>query len=878
LNSSGNLAGERTSSKRFAKLPLFTGGLVIFYLSLLVFFIYLLLKFRTPTTEAMWTLFNPSYLSVFFAMTFLLLLLIAEKGKSSLKLVLIVSLSVVANIFFVTLYETRYGFDNWIGAWGARGAYTGEVLQWNLFSPLPFSPTNLAIILFHAMQMVLSPYVSALLSRMFFIDLYWIHLLFVPVIWGIAVPVIAYGISEQICKGERTHLMAALLTVAIPILVAWGARTVSQSFAFILYFLGVYLLIRYLRGKLNVGWVLFVVFMASLEHAVVGLIFLSMVIIAYFYKKYQTGETTRQKLIFWSAYIISIFPLILSLYARRWTTYPQIGGTFSLVPLTRLTGYDAFLQLIFGDYASMKFSDAFVQGIVSLVGLIALVYVVLNKHEPSYNKNLSRFLLLIFVLILIEYEIVKNFMVNIPFGPGRILTLKDFLAVPFFPAAMVAVLNFLSKGEPVGKAIKSSISLSLIRGAFVKFVSILSIAALVTAAVYVAYPPGSGVFVTGYELEAVKYVEATTRERYVVICQESVAWAGATIVGLANPRAFYTPAYGPAPGYAPPVPTSGPGSLYELYGKMIEVPSVLYLYRAKQMNNATVVYLILTRSKLGATADEIFGAVEELPYVELYGVFGNDTHVYAARLPSLPVTGGEGPSVYVYNLGKYVNTTYVFDIPTSNANYTLVLEGASSYNVTQWPAYWSFEKIIPTPLDMQIDANSWINFTARPEQAYQVLWSANEIYRNVGWRDDSFRTGWNEYLNYGKWQDDTHPTVVTDGDILNITGLFIKGARGVYLISKNVENVSTDEYPYLLIKWRSTSTCAYAWIGVTSGEGQMILYFASYSPDWTTEIIKLSPGNFVDKFIVGLDNFVKEENTSGANSIQIDFIFLASKV
>lgn len=883
LNSSSTVGGKnRNSEDRSFKFMLSrqvtsSGAMVYlssFYLVLWAFMMYLLIESRTPTTDSIWTIFNASYLGIFFAMTLTLLILIAIKGNSHLKLSLIILHSSISHIFWVVLYEGRMGFDYWIGAWVGLGAYSGECLSWTLFSPRPFLVT-----IFHAGQMVLSPYGSALLARMFYVDVYWIHLLFVPLLWSIFVPIIAFGISRLLCKDDRISLVAALLTMSIPSLISWGARTVSNSFALLLYFFLIYLVLRYLSGKGRFILVAFVTLLVLLEHALVGVLSLSIVMFVYFYRRYQNGETTRVGgVLFLFVFLCNILVLPLSLYARAWTTYPQIGGSFSLQPLQQLSGYEAVFTLIFGGYTTMAFGQAFVMGIVPLLGLIGLIYVVLSKKEHNYHKKLSRFILMIFVFIMIEYEITDNFMINIPFSRERIWALRDFLAILFFLVVVENVISFFSRKETSRKVIKYSAGLPSVNGLLIKAAVFLSVAALITATIYVAYPEGSWVNVSGYELDAVKYIEATTNETYVVIAPGSVTWAGSSIVGLANPRAFYSPAYSPPPGYAPSVPRRGKGSLLQIYYDIIKNPSIRYIYDAKKINNASVVYVILTKSKIGLEPDHVISSMAEMPFTELYGVYGNETYVFASRPPFEPITGGEGPAVYIYNLDEYVNTTYTYDITTSQASYTLVLEDALYYNLTEWLAHWSFEEIEPTPPSQQIDANSWINFTAfSANQTYLVRWTANEIYRSIGWRDDSFTTGWKEYLVYGHWLEDKPPTATADGDVLTFTGFFEKGRRGVYLLTKTLENISTNEYPYFLIKWRSTNPIAFANIELSDGTYEKALPWASHSPTWAFTIKKLPSDKYVQTIIIGLDNFVKGEDIEGEQILQFDLIFLAEK-
>jgi len=68
-----------------------------------------------------------------------------------------------------------------------------------------------------------------------------------------------------------------------------------------------------------------------------------------------------------------------------------------------------------------------------------------------------------------------------------------------------------------------------------------------------------------------------------------------------------------------------------------------------------------------------------------------------------------------------------------------------------------------------------------------------------------------------------------------------------------------------------------AWVRFSDKSSQQILYWASFNPDWTTQLIRLTLGKFVSGLEIGLDNLAKEDNTSGAQSFLVDFIMLAQK-
>jgi hypothetical protein len=103
-----------------------------------------------------------------------------------------------------------------------------------------------------------------------------------------------------------------------------------------------------------------------------------------------------------------------------------------------------------------------------------------------------------------------------------------------------------------------------------------------------------------------------------------------------------------------------------------------------------------------------------------------------------------GPSVNVIEDGvnnSYSTQNLYFNL--NNMTALLKLSGHQIYNVTNFPMYYSYEKILPAPLNLSLDSNNWINFTGESNTVYTVYWSNfNGEYKDIVWIDDSFLEGW----------------------------------------------------------------------------------------------------------------------------------------
>jgi len=107
----------------------------------------------------------------------------------------------------------------------------------------------------------------------------------------------------------------------------------------------------------------------------------------------------------------------------------------------------------------------------------------------------------------------------------------------------------------------------------------------VTASVYYAYPHWGPLQTTSYEIEAVKFIEQNTTERYIVICDQWIIFAGQMFVGINNPRAYYFPSTDPE-GIA-------------IFVKMKNDPENQTMIEALKINNATTAYFIIEKPRLG---------------------------------------------------------------------------------------------------------------------------------------------------------------------------------------------------------------------------------------------------------------------------------------
>jgi len=239
-----------------------------------------------------------------------------------------------------------------------------------------------------------------------------------------------------------------------------------------------------------------------------------------------------------------------------------------------------------------------------------------------------------------------------------------------------------------------------------------------------------------------------------------------------------------------------------------------------QVNPSVAYFVVKTYNPELGTPDAVVRASSVL---EPFGVFGDEKNImiwiFRFLIPSETLVTGTGPSVYVSNKDEYINTTYSKNVLTSDIEFNLTLSGLESYSLTNWPSYWFFDKISPAPITASIDANSWVNFTGQSGTVYTVSWKASLQLQDVGWKDDSFTTGWSFW-------DSEHAakySFETDGSVLTVTTNAHILAGGVWWRRLGLD-VNIDRFPYVFYR--------------VKGDGRFVVYI--YFEDGSFESFGIS--------------------------------------
>jgi len=597
------------------------------YLLLAAASFYLLTLSRTGEANTIWQNLHPLFIPVLFATVFVLMAILFRSDNTTAKLLFTIVLSFLLHSFFSVIFpagdlsgqqmvlgKTRRVFDNTIlHGWSGLPTQTVQVVIYEMFQGI-----NLQAAL------------STILARMLSLDIFYIHLFLVPVLWGIFIPVASFLTTKALTGNEKTAVLASLLVSAFPYTIYFGANSVPNSLGFIFFFFSLYFMLEYLSSTTPKNAYLMIVFsfFSFLSHYLTGIMSFSLLFLAIAFRTYKNDEklnpsTAKVSLVFAFLASASILPFSF-VFLRFFGT--STNAMFTL---------DKFFELPIGEIAGLFLIGELTHGfdlitillniIGPLLAFIYVIYILFKKKHRGNKKHRGKvlFLFMAFLIILIDYRVLKLFMDGLPLNAERLWVLRDFTAVPFVTAAIYAVFSYLATRKPRSslKALINSFwrpSESSIKGKRLRtlglffIVNVLVPAILggwVTVSLTAAYPQSAPLQTTWYELNAVKYIAKHTHEKYVVIGDIWTIYAGETIVGINNPEAYYFGEFD----------KTG----HDLFVSMESDPSPEGMLAAMDYTNTTMSYFVVTEPRLGSeefqnVISRVFRG-NELSFVSIFG-------------------------------------------------------------------------------------------------------------------------------------------------------------------------------------------------------------------------------------------------------------------
>ena len=573
----------------------------ILYLLLIGLSFYLLIISRTGEAHTVWEVLHPAFMPVLFIATSILTaILLTSEEKVHVKLILVVIHSILIHSFFSVVFPggDLSGQQTMLG----RSRLVDEnAVLYGVFHPGETESTIYDWFRGENFQAAL----TVALARMLSIDLLWVHLFLVPVLWGVFTPIAAYLTTLAVTKNDKASILASVLVSAFPYATYFGAISVPNSIGFIFFFYSLCFILKYLSSnepKITILTLIFC-FFSFLTHYLTGIMSFSLFILATAFKSFTSrdGMSATSKFSVAISFILSVILLPVSLIYLRYFR-PVIQTAFTLEKISELPLQEAAGLLLLGEltYVSNPLT-VFLVIVGPIIGVAGTVYLLRHvRRNPLTESRASvLFLSAAFLIMIIDYRILKLFMEEVPFSGERLWVFRDFIVAPF--AAMAIVVAIASLKSSLRKSFASPLKdaglRNLPRGGFRRVFGLLlamnvlfsvALGGWLTLSLTAAYPQVAPLQTTSYELEAVEFIDKTTSEKYVVIGDIWTIFAAERIVGNRNPRAYY---FGESKKIG-----------YDFFANMTRDPSTQWMVQAMDYTNTTVAYFIVTQSRLGAEA------------------------------------------------------------------------------------------------------------------------------------------------------------------------------------------------------------------------------------------------------------------------------------
>ena len=497
---------------------------------------------------------HPLFIPTFFAATFFLLVALFRSENVAHKLSLVIIHSILLHIFFsvvlpagdtsgqqLYLGRIRFAFDDTtIRAWLPSSDISALSLIYELFKGLNFQAS-----------------ISTILARMFSLDIFWAHLFLVPVLWGVFTPIAVYLVTRTATGNETIAVLSSLLISVFPYTIYFGAISTPTSLGFLFFFFSLNFMVRYLSSEETKNWVYMAAFsfLSFVSHYLTGIISMSLMVLAVVFKAYQSenkssSATVRASLVI--AFIVSASLLPLSFIYLRFVV-PSANANFTLNKFHDLALEDIVGLFLIGE---LTYGFSLQTVLLTVLGpLLAFLWMAYNLYTLRKTSDIALkaqrwFLAASFMIILIDYRVLKLFMSGLPINEERLWVFRDFISVPFLTLAIYRVVSWIKAHVRTNlPSISTRVSVQAFRRRLsnpqvfylaANLAILIALSGWVIGSVNIGYPRSArDPQTTLYELEAARYIKHMTSENYVVIGDLWTVYAGEMVVGLYNPEAYY---------------------------------------------------------------------------------------------------------------------------------------------------------------------------------------------------------------------------------------------------------------------------------------------------------------------------------------------------
>jgi hypothetical protein len=521
----------------------------ILYLALTAISFYLLFISRSGEAHTVWQVLHPAFVPAFFSAASLLVAILLTSEKTAYKLICVIILSILLHSFFSVVFPAGDSSGQQMVLGRVRLVYDNAVLHG--LTGWPSRNIQMAIYQLF-MGANLQAALSVVLARMLSIDIFYVHLFFIPILWGTFTPIAAFHVTKAIGGNEKTSVLSSLLVSAFPYTIYFGAISVPNSLGFIFFFYSLYFMLKYLASEdsKTAYYMVVFAFFSLLSHYITGIMSLSLLLLATVFKTYRVEKKSSHILAGTSlvvVFLLCVSLLPLSFIYLRFVD-PSASTAFTLNRFYESSTGELAGLFLFGSAISSDAETLFLLTIGPAIALLWMLYLLyrMRKSPVTKSRECVKFLFVAYLIVLIDYRILSMFMSGLPISGERLWVLRDFIAAPFVALAILTLVSAVkTKIHPI-RAFASTRALSktgILRALSIILIVNVAVPALLggwlTFPLGVAYPRSGLLQTTWYELEAAKYIRDNTADNYVVIGDIWAVYAGEMIVGINNPRAYY---------------------------------------------------------------------------------------------------------------------------------------------------------------------------------------------------------------------------------------------------------------------------------------------------------------------------------------------------
>jgi len=628
--------------------------LIISFITMSVICFYLLLDSRTgEMIFSIWDAIPKEFLIAYFVTGFLLIAFILNSdGRPEIKLLFITIFLLITSMSLAIIYEIGFGSDSWLLLGYERVVIEeGRSDLGDFFALLEGRGEIIMVVT---------------LVKLLNLDVYWLHILFIPLMWSFFVPIITYEIAKLVKPNDDNFAILCVFSIFMfPLLTYYGSFQVPQTLGFFFFYFALFLWYRYLIERNN--WRFFFALIATgasgINHPLIGAIMVISIPTILFIKKIEISNKKTpanlpdikkqvKKMLILALIMSSVMPILLIIMKP-------------VVFVNHLTTPKDWLTIILGPYIKLfstaTKTDYLLYNITHIVGLLfGLIGLIIARNKV--NRRLYLLSVFLVALLFFDYLILNYSMENLPFEPYRFFGIMGLVLIPYVAMGLIAtakalktfllnLFNLSSKtfsrltkrksryavSSRVFKNMKYNYKKYLKRSrsknkadlstVFAVFLGCIIITSLITMVTYRAFPKNDSIgrgwaSITDYEYDAIKYIDETTQVPYVVLSDEVIGNVGFGM--FSNESDDYDR-------WCRNWSDLYPIWLDIIYESVTRTPSLDFFQKALNISNSEICYFIIN-SRWGF---HVVGPVVEhlSPILAIYGIFG-EGNLFIFRYPS----------------------------------------------------------------------------------------------------------------------------------------------------------------------------------------------------------------------------------------------------